>query len=284
MIGVIYNPNSGKKNHKERMQLFLSLLAKEGIEYDYRETKGPGDGTILAKELAESCETIVIASGDGTIYETINSTWGMDVGFAILPYGTGNDLYAGIYGKEFSEEKVVNLLKSGKSTMIDCARINDELTMTLIGAFGFPAEMVIKHKATGCSYGRSIPGILRKCKRDNYTLKIDGKEIKYETEFIGVFCTGCAGGGMCVTKKSSMSDGVMEMVVIKKSSRIRRLLNLLAIIRGRLDYQPNVDIFQFTECTLIPEKTMTCNLDGEVIDFDVFDVKVLKQKLRFITE
>lgn len=284
MIGVIHNPNSGKKDHDKRMKLFLSLLTKEGIEYDYRETKGPGDAGVLAKELAESCDTIVVASGDGTIFEAINGVWDKDIGFAILPYGTGNDLYAGIYGKEFSEEKVVNIVKGGKSRMIDCARVNDEYTMTLLGAFGFPAEMVIKHKETGCSYGRTIPGILRHCRRTSYTLKIDGKELDYETEFIGVFCTGCAGGGMCVTKLSSMTDGVMEMIVIKKSSGVRRMLNLLAILRGRLDDQPNVDRFQFTECTLIPEKTMTCNLDGEIIDFDVFNVKVLKQKLKFIVE
>ena len=284
MIGVIHNPNSGKKDHEGKMKSFLSLLTKEGIEYDYRETQGPGDACTLAAELADHCDTIVVASGDGTLFEAINSIWEKDISLAILPYGTGNDLYKGIYGADFSEEKIVSIIKNGNRRKIDCARVNDTYTMTLIGAFGFPADMVIKHKETGCSYGRTIPGLLTHINRRNYTLKIDGKEIDYETEFIGVFCTGSAGGGMCVTKLSSMTDGVMEVVVIKKSSVIRRLLNLLAIIRGRLDFQPNVDKFQFTECTIIPEKTVTCNLDGEVIDFDVFDVKVLKQKLEFLVE
>jgi len=281
MIGVIHNPNAGKKDHDERMQHFLKLLKDAGFDYDYRQTTGMGDAVAFAAEMAETCDTIVVGAGDGTIWEAINSVWDKDIGIAILPYGTGNDMYAGIYGSEFSEEKIVEILKSGSTRMIDCARVNDEYTMTLIGAFGFPAEMVIKHKETGCTYGRTIPGILRHYITSGYTLLINGEERRYDTEFIGVFNTGFAGGGLRVTNLSSMTDGQMEMVVIKKSSWPRRLVNLLAIIRKRLDYQPNVDRFQFTECTIIPDKTMPCNLDGEVIDFDRFEVKVLKEKLKF---
>lgn len=284
MIGVIHNPNSGKRNHGEKMKHFLSLLTEEGIEYEYRETKGQGDAYRMAAEMADRCDVIVVASGDGTIFEAINGTWDRDVAYVVLPYGTGNDLYQGVYGKGFSEEMLVRAIKHGNSKMIDCARINDKYTLTLIGSFGLPADMVIKHKETGCSYGRTIPGILAHVRRYNYTLKINGRELEYETEFIGAFGAGFAGGGMRVTNLSSMTDGMMEMVVIKKSSVIRRLLNLLAIIRGRLDDQPNVDTFQFTECVLIPEKTMPCNLDGEVIDLYDLNIKVYKQKLKFLVE
>ncbi|MBQ6547467.1 MAG: acylglycerol kinase family protein, partial [Candidatus Methanomethylophilaceae archaeon] len=89
MIGIIYNPTTNKGASVERMKRVREKLDAMGVEYDYRETEYAGHATELAKELAQTCDTIVSAGGDGTLHEILNGTVDLDINYAILPFGSG---------------------------------------------------------------------------------------------------------------------------------------------------------------------------------------------------
>ena len=281
MIGVIFNPISRMGASTQRMKNFLKKMDAAGIEYDYRETQRAGDAGRIALELIDTCDVIMPAGGDGTVFEVINAIWEKDVTLAILPYGSGNDIARGLYNGVPDDDKTLRILQSDGVIYADCARVNDQYTMMLLGSFGFGAAMLEKYLQNGGSYARTIPGLMLRCITKKYTVKINGEVRIYDTEFITVLNAKAVGAGIVVNRNSDMTDGKMEMVAINKKTRIRRLRNFIALARGRLDTQPNIDIIPFDECTIIPEKIGLCNLDGELIRFEEFHIKVHPNKLKF---
>lgn len=281
MIGIIYNPISHMGASVPKMKNFLRKLDEAGVEYDYRETKKSGDASLLAVDLAKTCDTIVAAGGDGTVFEIINAVWQMDVILAILPYGSGNDIARGLYGGVPDDEKALAIMTSENYAMIDCARVNDQYTMMLIGGFGDTATVLEKYLQNGGSYARAVPSLLLHSNTKKYTVRIDNKVRIYDTEFITVVNPKAAGGGMVLYKDADMTDGKMEIIAMNKKTRVRRLRNFVSLAFGRLDTQLNIDIIPFEECTIIPESVSLCNLDGELVRFEEFHIKVLPGHLKF---
>jgi len=283
MLGIIYNPISHMGASVPKIKAFLKKLDEAGIEYDCRPTKKAGDAGPLALELAETCDTVVAAGGDGTVYEIINAVWDKDVTLGIIPCGSGNDIARGLYNGVPNDKKTIEILMSDKTVQVDCARVNDQYTMMLIGGFGDTAIVLEKYLQNGGSYARAVPSLLFHNNAKKYTVKINNKVRIYETEFITVINPKAAGGGMTIYKDADMTDGKMELVALNKKTRIRRFRNFLSLALGRLDTQLNIDIISFDECTIIPEAVSLCNLDGELVRFEEFHVKVLPGKLRFKT-
>ena len=282
MIGLIFNPKAGSGKYVPRMKAFLEMLDAKGVEYDYRETQKAGDTIDFAKEMAETCTTIIAAGGDGTVFEVINPLADMNVRMAILPYGSGNDAFASIYGSKYSDEKVLESVVSGEDVKVDCARVNGKYVFVILAGLGFAADLLVRFKEKGGSYAKAIPGLMIHCHRKDYKLLINGEEREYHTEFLSAFNSGFAGGGIRVTNQSSIYDGEMEMVVLKKSGRFRRFLNFAALARKKLEKQYNVDIIKFKECTVYPVgEQLVINMDGELIREDEMHIEVLPGHLRF---
>ena len=281
MIGIVYNPVAGNGKCKDRMKAFLELMDSKNVEYEYRETEYAGHTPIICQELAETCSTIIAAGGDGTMNEAITSLHGKDVRLALLPYGSGNDAAMSIYGKKCPDLVVLDHILSGSDVRVDCARINDTYSFMLIATYGFGADLVKAFKEDGGSYLKETPKIMTHCDIKDYVLKVNGTEKEYSTEFISILNTGMAGGGMRIYPDSHMADGEMEILILHNKTRMRRWMNLLALARGRLKYQPNLEVIKFTECTIVSKENDCLNLDGELPCLKEINVKVIPGGLRF---
>jgi len=281
MIGIVYNPVAGNGKCKGRMKAFLELMDSKGIEYDYRESHYAGETPSICEELAETCSTIIAAGGDGTMNEAITALHGKDVRIALLPYGSGNDAAMSIYGKKCPDSVVLDHILSGKDIRVDCGRINDTYSFMLIATYGFGAYLVKAFKEDGGSYIKEAPKIMTHRFLNDYTLKVNGTEKEYYTEFIAILNTGMAGGGMKIYHDSHMADGKMEVLILHNKTSMRRWMNLLALSRGRLKNQPNLEVVQFSECTIISKEDDCINMDGELPCLKEINVKVIPGGLRF---
>jgi diacylglycerol kinase (ATP) len=281
MIGIIYNPIAAQGKYKGRMRDFLVLLDSLQIKYDYRETEKPKEAFDLAKELAKTCTTIVPAGGDGTVFEVITALWGTDVRYCILPYGSGNDAFRSIYGDECTDEELLQHMMSESEISVDCARINDTYTCVSLTSYGFAADLTKVFKEKGGSYLSQTVKFLFKVNRRDYTVKIDDTEREVSTEFIFMTNTGCAGGGIRVNKECRFDDGFFELMILHKSSMLRRFINFAAIPKGTLYKQPNMETIRCKECTIIPHDNKCVNMDGELYDLDHAHIKMVEGGLRF---
>src|SRR5205809_6453673 len=89
-IIVIFNP-AARGEKSQRCRHFLETLAGGSPRISLAGTQGPGDARRLAAEaVANGCDLIVAAGGDGTLNEVANGIGLSGVPLGILPLGTVN--------------------------------------------------------------------------------------------------------------------------------------------------------------------------------------------------
>ena len=284
MIGIVYNPCTNKGASVERMKKIREELDSRGIQYEYRESTYAGESIVLAKELAETCDTLVSAGGDGTFFEVVNGTIDKDVTYAILPFGSGNDTSRtlGLYGK--TDSQLIDTILDGKIVDFDCEYFNDDRVSMQFIAFGIVSEVlanfVKKKKSRGINYVMALLGSILKHRPKKYKVIIDGEEKEYLANMVAMMNIRTAGSGMMICPTASVSDRGLDLVIVEYKSRRRFLCNLIALSKGKLLDQPNVIHKVVTEGTFIPQTAEDCNVDGECIQFERVDIKLYPKQIK----
>ena len=90
----IYNPNSGKKKVLKYLEDIKTKLNKIFAEVKTFATSKKGDIEELIKKHYTEIDAVIIAGGDGTISEAVNSIMHLNkkLVLGILPFGTVNDI------------------------------------------------------------------------------------------------------------------------------------------------------------------------------------------------
>ena len=87
---IIANPASGKKSIAQKHSLLVRAANILNAEIHGLDTTTSEDFCQCARELANRCDVLVIAGGDGTLSDIINSIDTAQNPVAFLPLGTGN--------------------------------------------------------------------------------------------------------------------------------------------------------------------------------------------------
>lgn len=279
---TIYNPAAGNGN------------AGEGIE-GYR-TKAPGD---CRRYVREACEAepnthFVVCGGDGTLNEAVcgimDAGAGQSAAITVLPYGSGNDTV-----------KSLPSLAEGIILPLDLIRINDGYAINMLN-IGFDCNVVAsagkfkkKWKIAGkLSYILGVITEFFKPFGEHFKISAlceDGTTLEYNgPTLLCAICNGeWCGGSFHNSPYSDMSDGLLEMILVKKTSR----LNFIRLI-GR--YKNGTLIDRATGCA--PKgyedlviyrriKEMTINgtaricSDGEVMEARSANISVLPEAIRY---
>src|SRR3989344_3573041 len=96
-IAVLMNPCAGLldiKGKEKSLERIVKRFGDYGIRVDCfgLETKNREEFRELAKELSKSYESLIIAGGDGSFFDVLNSGINSNVKLGYLPLGTGNAL------------------------------------------------------------------------------------------------------------------------------------------------------------------------------------------------
>ena len=113
------------------MQQAASFLEAQGWELAaIEETRGSGDATTFArKAVAQGCDAVFVAGGDGTLAETVDGLVGTKTALAVLPGGGGNvfarqlnlPVPGGLHPRPLVES--ARLLLAGQVRRVDVGRI-----------------------------------------------------------------------------------------------------------------------------------------------------------------
>lgn len=288
MLGVIFNPHTNKGTSVEAMADVRRILDDRGIEYIYRESNAPKDCIKIARELSETCDTLVACGGDGTLFEVVTGAADKNVTFCLFPLGSGNDVSRSIGMHGLTHEQLVDTLIAGKTRGFDVGDVNDrKYCSTLFVSYGvitnICARFAAMPKVSRFGYGYSAFRAILAHHVRNFTVTTDGGDVEsVRVDLISVQNVRTAGGGITVCKEAEDNDGYLNLVLVHRKNRFRLLLNLVALVRGKLHTQPNVEIRKVKAVTIIPEITEVCCIDGELINEDMVSVKVLDRQIDMI--
>ena len=232
----LLNPAAGKQDCTVRLipQIRAAAARAGWTERDYtiHTTEFAGHARELAHAAAEEAEKageslhIWTAGGDGTFMEAMTGVQGFaNAAVGCLPYGSGND-FLRTYGtkEEFAD---LDAQLAGGEAVIDLLQTNLGLSATICAAgldaqvaYGIPKFRRIPFCGGEVSYLLSIVEQLCGHLGRKLTFTIDGEELTVDCLMCAI-CNGHAyGGGFLAAPEADPADGWLDVMIVRKVSRL----------------------------------------------------------------
>jgi len=285
---VIVNPQAGSVDDVAALQESLGRLDS----FELKETRGPKDGTRLAKRAIEEGIThLAAAGGDGTLNEVLNGAVGCldSVTIAVLPLGTGND-FARSVGMPADHNEAIEILAAGQTRHVDVLRLrNRDLSRlflnTSAGGFitkaGQKLTTELKDWLGSVAFFVAAAQSLPEMEEYQLRVKFDQDEFQEFGAYNLVVANGrTMGGGIPIAPAAKLDDGLMDIVIVPAIPRPKFSVVIPQILVGRHPGGGDVIMRQARRMVVTSQPNFHLNVDGEVIGeapalFDVME-KALK--------
>lgn len=287
----IVNPAAGKADRSEAIEKAVNADKEQGLvegKVSLYRTTGPGDATAyLTKFLQETEEDVRVyaCGGDGTLNEVVRGIYAsgkQNVVLGVIPTGSGNDFIRSFSIPESSFRSVRHMMK-GTVTPIDLIRVNDEsgeeYVCINVASAGFDAAVCRRMQTfrripmMGGSVAYNMALVRQFVGHLGHKFQVfgDGKPMKTPNKdeylFTVVANGRYYGGGYHCSPKSSLSDGLLNLVMIESIPRTQfpgllgpyRKGEYFEKLKGRMLHK-TVKTVEFRA-----DKPLDMNLDGEII-------------------
>jgi len=291
-IIYIINPISGTRTKKDLRQFIEKKTGERKIPFEIYPSVASGDYSFLQTIIAEKKITdIVIAGGDGTVSQVVNSLMDMNVNFGVIPCGSGNGLaYAAKIPKD--PARALNIIFTGKPSAVDGFYINDQFACMLSG-LGFDAKVAhefAKQPKRGLStYASLVSKNFFKAEPYEFAIEANGLSFSTEAFFISIANSNQFGNNFTIAPKALLADGLLDIVIAKKSYKPVLLFNLIKqILAGKLNKIENslahpVIYFQTKELMIQNKSNAPLHIDGDPAETpEQLNIRVKKKCFRLI--
>lgn len=259
-------------------------------------TTGVGDAAKFAyrESLADKNVNFVVCGGDGTLNEVVNGVvyagTNDTVNISMIPTGSGNDF-------------IKNFPVKGEKKRVDIMKYNDRYAINVLN-IGFDSKVAAnmsKYKRVAMVSGSlayiiAVAEMFFKPLGEKYEIRItdaNGDVAELAGMFLlTVIANGSYyGGGFKAAPLAKLDDGLLEVILVKKISRLTFVKLILDYKKGlhidpitRKPIPKMADYVQYTQCKQIKIKGMTevC-ADGEIDYVNEVDISVIPDAINFIS-
>ena len=287
----IINPAAGSRDRTEAYKKKIRE-AFQGSEEEYRVevSKAPGDCCRLAREAAESGEEyrIYACGGDGTLNEVAAGAAGFsNAAVTVFAGGSGND-FVKLFSDRDAFRDLERLLDCQEVTF-DLMKVNGDICLN-IASVGLDARIgtdVSNYKRIPLLQGfrayaaSTVVNVIRGIS-EHYVIKINGQTIDGQQTMICA-CNGrYYGGGFNPVPTADPTDGILDVLVVKKVSRLQVPGVVGKYKAGRYKELPHLMTHYRTDkVEILCDKPTPVNLDGELRTWQDVTITVAEEKLRF---
>ena len=287
----IINPAAGSRNRTEEYSAIIHKICRaRNLDYEVRVSTAPGEATRIAREAAETGEELRLyaCGGDGTLNEVAAGAAGYEnAAVTVFSGGSGND-----FVKIFDDPKAffdLHRLMDAEVATFDMIRCNEDLALNICSV-GLDARIgtdVANYKRLPLlhgfrAYAASTVVNVVKGIAEPYTVEVNGERIEGDQTFICV-CNGrFYGGGFNPIPEADPADGMLDVLIVKKVSRLEVPGLIGKYKAGRYKELTSVARYIKTDRVKITcGKPTPINLDGELRTAREIEMSVAKEKIRF---
>ena len=288
------NPVSGTRGKIVLLELIKKKTAEKKIPFEILHTNAEGNYIYLKEKIAnEKITDVIVCGGDGTVNQLANALQGVDVNIGIIPMGSGNGLaLAAKIPKK--AEKALDLIFTGSAGFIDSFYINDVFSCMLCG-LGFDAQVAqdfARQKKRGlATYVKQSTKNFFKARPFPFGLSVDGNEFTTEAFFISIANSNQFGNNFTIAPKASLRDGLLDIVVVNKMSKLRMLWTVLKQIRygqvrlyeDKKYHRNEIHYFQAKKLNIQNPAMAPLHIDGDpATSAPSFEIEVIEKAFRLI--
>ena len=293
---IIYliNPISGTKKKAQVRDLIIRKTRAEGIDFDILPSEADGNYTHLQHLIRKNQITdVVICGGDGTVNAVADALQGIPINIGIIPIGSGNSVaLACKIPKQTS--LALDIIFKGRSYPIDAFYVNEKFSCALCG-IGFDAEVAhefAKQKTRGLQTYLRISTIkFFNSKPYPFEIKVGDSVLKTEAYFISIANSNQFGNNVTIAPRASMSDGLLDIVIVRKMNKIILPFSVLLQVAGNnrmiegVEYleKKNIIYIQTDKVSIRNPSHAPMHIDGEPADTSSeFKIRVIPKCFKLI--
>lgn len=299
---ILINPMAGARKGREDWGKICCLLDQYRIAYQHQFTEYPRHALTLTREcLEQAYRKFIIVGGDGFLNEAVNALFTQTavdpklVTLAMIPVGTGND-WARTFNIPFDYAAAINVIKAGQTLRHDIGRVfyhikDQEHSRYFINMCGMGFDAEVNKKVTAdrerdhlghLKYRYHILTTLIRYTPTKMTLAIDGRQISQEVFSMALGIGQYNGGGMRQLPFAVPDDGIFDLTVIRKVSRLKVLRSLPKLYDGSFVELPEVSTYTGKAIQVQAEPKCWVEADGESLGESPFRFEILPQILNVI--
>ena len=287
----IINPAAGSYNRtEEASEIIHKICRARKLSYEIRVSTAPGECARIAGEAAQTGRELRIyaCGGDGTLNEVVCGVVGFpNVAVSVLSGGSGND-----FVKLFDDPKAFfdlhRLLDADEATF-DLIKCNDDYALNICSV-GLDARIgtdVSSYKRIPVLSGfkayaaSTVVNVVRGIS-EHYVVEVNGETVDQDFTMICV-CNGrFYGGGFNPVPTADPSDGLLDVLLVEKVSRMQVAAVIGKYKSGRYAELPHlVRHLQTDSVTIRCDKPTPINVDGELRMAKNVTMSVAPEKIRF---
>lgn len=281
-IRFIINPKSGVHQKNDIPGLIAKILDPNQFDYDILHTEYRKHGKTLAREAAALGYDIVCAvGGDGSVHEVGTALIGTKTALAILPAGSGNGL-ARHLKIPLDLSQAIAMINNSQLIQMDTVLVNDKPFLN-VGGYGFDALIAKKfdtfHQRGFWGYSKLITKEFFKYVPKTFTIEVNGTTREETLLLCTVANASEFGNGFCISPKSSITDGKLELCLMRPFHTMRTLPILIKCFRKKTHTSRFVEVISFTKAR-ITLPTRLAHYDGEPFDVrDEVNIEIIPNSL-----
>lgn len=303
----IINPASGRGATMRQWCDARKKIIALGIDFDELYTSRSGEASTATREALDHGVKFVIAvGGDGSLNEILNGYLDRDghavnssAAIGLIPSGTGSDFCRSV-GLTVPDAWLRALTES-QTRLIDAAHAEyrdhagNLVTRAWINVASFGLGGDVSELVNGwrgrlprwiggrARFAAAALVALKRYRNVPVSVVIDGRELRINSNLIIVANGRFAGGGMMLAPNSQLADGSLDVILTDDATRWDVVRELPRIQRGAYLNHPRVTELRARDVSIITERPMPIDLDGEMVGCTPARICALPQAIRFLT-
>jgi len=272
---LLYNPVAGRG----KLARAIENLAA-GKELELFATNGAEETRLTAGRLAADHHRILVAGGDGTLHHAIRGIDGSDAILGIVAGGTGND-FASALGLPLDIDAAVERALTAQPQRIDLGRAG-EVPFAGIAGVGIVADVlnyldVFTRRYRGnWVYPWAIVRTVASYRPLDVIVESDAASFEGPAMIAVAANAPRFGGGMLAAPEASMRDGLLDVVILKRTGRVRLIRILPRVYRGTHVNDDACVFFRAARLRLTSRPPAVVYADGEALPLDTGEATVLR--------
>jgi YegS/Rv2252/BmrU family lipid kinase len=301
---VLINPQAGDNKGLKDWGTVSSLLQEYRIHYHHRFTDYALHGVSLVQEFVTGgCDHVIVVGGDGFLNEIINGLFtlkGIDtqkITIGMIPVGTGNDWFRSL-NIPLNYESAVRAIHKGNSCMHDIGKVSyyyqgQEHFTYFINMCGMGFDAIVNRKVNS-DKGNKKTGALKyqyhlftslvSCATSDVTLTIDDNISRHQVFSMVAGIAQYNGGGMKQLPFAKIDDGLFDVTIITKISKMKIIKNVKHLYDGSFVRLPEVLTFTGKDIRVASDPPVFLEADGESLGNSPFHFEMIPGAIKVITQ
>lgn len=286
-LKLIYNPTAGRGRARRHIAAAEERLRARGARVDCEPSTSPADLVRIAAESSRGdYDRVVVAGGDGTLNLAIREFDLARGTLGLIPTGSGDD-FARVLGISREVARACDTIIDGNVREVDVALANGKRYLGVAG-LGFDSEVAwyannkVKLLRGSAVYLYAILRVLPRFTPHPVRIRTESGSREEEIMFAVVGNSRQYGGGIRITPDALVDDGLLDLCIVHKTTRLQLLKTLPRAYSGAHVTSPFVEMGRGREFHFDSERPLEIYADGEALTQTPVTFGLAPEKLRIV--